>query len=59
MDDSGEMKNSRFFLFAKQQKFALPYLASCTGSLPAFVSQHAAKKPVRSPRDAATAKVGA
>jgi hypothetical protein len=46
MDDSVETQISRICLFAKQQKFALPYLASCTGSLPAFVSQHAAKKPV-------------
>jgi hypothetical protein len=33
-------------LFAKQQKIMLPHLADCTGSLPNFVSQHAAKKPV-------------
>jgi hypothetical protein len=46
MDDSMATQISRFCLFAKQQKFAPPYLAGCTGSLPAFVSQHAAKKPV-------------
>jgi hypothetical protein len=33
--------------FAEQQKITPLYLAGRTSSLPAFVSQHAAKNPVR------------
>jgi hypothetical protein len=40
------------------KKIAMPYLAGCTGSLPAFVSQHAAKKLVRNSQEAAVIKSG-
>jgi hypothetical protein len=45
-------------LVRKAAKIALPYSAGCTSSLPAFVSQHAAKKPVRNPPSAAVIKAG-
>jgi hypothetical protein len=47
MQDSSRLKDTGSRLFAKQQKILPSYLAFCKGSLPAFVSQHAAKKPVR------------
>jgi hypothetical protein len=55
---STEAKNSGSRLFAEQQKTPLPYLAGRTGSLPAFVSQHAAKKPVRNSQAATVIKGG-